>query len=137
MLNLLATIGVAVTALGALAFVINLVRSLRKGEMAGRDPWGAATLEWGTRSPPPAYNFAALPVVVSRHPLWSPAGDGPTHVTGLSTKTREGLVTTVLDAVPDTRYVYPSPGIWPSLPRCRSEAGCCGRSTRCKARCGE
>jgi hypothetical protein len=34
-------------------------------------------------------------------------------VTGLSTKTREGLVTTVLDAIPDVRYVYPSPGIWP------------------------
>jgi len=34
-------------------------------------------------------------------------------VTGLSTRAREGLVTTVLDAVPDVRYVYPSPSRWP------------------------
>jgi cytochrome c oxidase subunit 1 len=34
-------------------------------------------------------------------------------VSGLSTKTREGLVTTLLDAEPDVRYSYPSPGIWP------------------------
>ena len=57
--------------------------------------------------------IAAPPVVASREPLWSRDTQGPTHVTGLSTQTREGLVTTVLDAVPDVRYVYPSPGIWP------------------------
>lgn len=32
---------------------------------------------------------------------------------GLSTRMREGLVTTVLDAIPDVRYIYPSPTIWP------------------------
>jgi cytochrome c oxidase subunit 1 len=54
-------------------------------------------------------------VVSSREPLWSQPSDGPTRVSGLSTQTREGLVTTVLDAVPDVRYVYPSPGIWPVI----------------------
>jgi cytochrome c oxidase subunit 1 len=44
--------------------------------------------------------------------LWSPPGEGPTHVSGLSTRIREGLVTTVLDALPDTRYAYPAPAIW-------------------------
>jgi cytochrome c oxidase subunit 1 len=98
-----------------LLFVIDVVRSLRKGEPAGDNPWGAPTLEWSTPSPPPPYNFAALPVVASREPLWSRETQGPTHVSGLSTQTREGLVTTVLDAVPDVRYVYPSPGVWPVI----------------------
>ena len=37
---------------------------------AGSDPWDAWTLEWSTTSPPPPYNFAQIPVVQSRRPLW-------------------------------------------------------------------
>ena len=49
---------------------INIVRSARKGELAGNDPWDAWTLEWSTSSPPPDYNFATTPTVRSRRPLW-------------------------------------------------------------------
>ena len=112
-LNFIATIGQTIVDLAMLLFVINVVRSLIVGERAGDNPWRAGTLEWSTTSPPPPFNFLALPVVASREPLWSPASDGPTHVSGLSAQTREGLVTTVLDALPDVRYAYPSPAIWP------------------------
>jgi cytochrome c oxidase subunit 1 len=112
-LNLVATIGAVVIALSMLLFVVNCVRSLAQGATSPDNPWGASTLEWATRSPPPAFNFVALPVVASREPLWAREADEPTHVSGLSTQVREGLVTTVLDALPDVRYSYPDPTVWP------------------------
>jgi cytochrome c oxidase subunit 1 len=68
--NLIVTIGVVFQAAGLLVFLVNLVRSYRSGPIAGSDPWDAWTLEWSTSSPPPEYNFAVLPVVKSRRPLW-------------------------------------------------------------------
>jgi cytochrome c oxidase subunit 1 len=68
--NLIVTIGVAFQAAGVLVLVFNLLWSYFRGEVAGNDPWDAWTLEWSTSSPPPDYNFARIPVVKSRRPLW-------------------------------------------------------------------
>jgi cytochrome c oxidase subunit 1 len=112
-LEFVSWIGAMIDDLGMFVFIFNIVRAFGKGERAPHNPWAAGTLEWATRSPPAPYNFVRLPVVDSLEPLWSPPADGPRHVTGLSTKQREGLVTTVLDALPDVRYSYPEPSIWP------------------------
>src|SRR2546422_2089136 len=70
-----------IQALAVLIFVVNVVYSLRRGAPAGDNPWEAWTLEWATTSPPPAYNFAALPPITSRPPPWDVAHpdepDGP------------------------------------------------------------
>ncbi|HYY79357.1 MAG TPA: cytochrome c oxidase subunit I [Actinomycetes bacterium] len=68
--NLASTAGAYVVAVGILATVVNFLRSLRRGEPAGDDPWGGDSLEWATSSPPPPYNFAAIPEVHSAYPLW-------------------------------------------------------------------
>jgi cytochrome c oxidase subunit I len=68
--NLICTIGAVVQGIAILVFVANLVWSRFKGPIAGNDPWDAWTLEWSTSSPPPDYNYATIPVVRSRRPLW-------------------------------------------------------------------
>ena len=68
--NVIVSIGVIFQALAVLIWVFNVIKSYFKGRIAGSDPWDAWTLEWSTTSPPPDYNFAELPVVRSRRPLW-------------------------------------------------------------------
>ena len=111
-LNLVAGIGALTMAASVIVFLVNLARSRRHGAPAGDNPWDAPSLEWATSSPPPSYNFHLVPAVQSRTPLWKRAPDAPV-VTGLRTDMREILVTTMLDAEPDSRMLLPEPTIWP------------------------
>jgi len=113
-LQFVSWVGAMIDDVGMFVFILNIAYALWRGRKAPDDPWGAGTLEWATSSPPAPYNFVRLPIVASREPLWSPPADGPRQVIGLSTRHREGLVTTVLDALPDVRYGYPEPSIWPT-----------------------
>jgi cytochrome c oxidase subunit 1 len=113
-LNMLATIGAFVMGVGVLVFVSNVFYSLKLGKIAGDDPWGADTLEWSTSSPPPSYNYQNLPVVTGRHAVWEPTR-GAMVVTGLHTRIREVLCTTIHDASPGHRYALNGPSIFPFL----------------------
>ncbi|HEY6066829.1 MAG TPA: cytochrome c oxidase subunit I [Thermoanaerobaculia bacterium] len=113
-LNLLSTIGAFLIGIAVAIFLFNVARSLRRGRKASENPWGAPTLEWATASPPPSYNFEAIPVVASRSPLWEEDGI-PAVVTGLRSDKREILVTHPLDAVPSHKEEIPGPSGLPFL----------------------
>src|SRR4029077_18937533 len=67
--NMISTVGSFVLAAGVVATIVNVVRSLKSGVIAGPDPWKANTLEWFVSSPPPANNFDVVPQVRSAEPM--------------------------------------------------------------------
>ena len=69
-MNLVSTIGAFGIAVSVAVFIANYFVSKSRGETAGNDPWGGGSLEWAIPSPPPVYNFASIPTVHSRDPLW-------------------------------------------------------------------
>jgi cytochrome c oxidase subunit 1/cytochrome c oxidase subunit I+III len=69
-LNMASTVGAFILAVSVVVFAVNMAVSLRRGKVAGDNPWDAWTLEWGTTSPPVAHNFDRVPPVRGRRPLW-------------------------------------------------------------------
>ncbi len=96
-LNVVISIGGFLTGVGALIFVWNVIRSLKKGEIAGNNPWDSHTLEWATTSPPAEYNFAELPEVRTREPLW------------------DGVSSVDVAGPAKSPIPLPSPSFWPIL----------------------
>ncbi len=62
-LNIVSTIGSWILLLGLIMMLANLIKGMRKGEPAPRNPWKGLTLEWQTSSPPILENFETEPVV--------------------------------------------------------------------------
>jgi cytochrome c oxidase subunit I len=69
-LNLVETIGAFIIATSVLIMFVNMIYSTRRGQIAGNDPWDGRSLEWSIPSPPPAYNFAEIPVIEARDDFW-------------------------------------------------------------------
>jgi cytochrome c oxidase subunit 1 len=111
-LNLVATSGVMFMTAGLLVFLWNFFRSMKLGEICGDNPWKAGSLEWGTASPPPVYNFEYLPTVNGREALWEALPNQPV-VTGIRDDIPEVLVTHGLDAEPDYLEESADESIWP------------------------
>jgi cytochrome c oxidase subunit 1 len=62
-LNVLSSAGATVLGVGYIIPIIYLLWSLKYGEPAGKNPWGAAGLEWQIESPPTTHNFDVIPTV--------------------------------------------------------------------------
>ena len=62
-LNVMSSAGATILGLGYLIPGIYFIWSMRYGERAGNNPWGAYGLEWQIPSPPPTQNFEEKPVV--------------------------------------------------------------------------
>jgi cytochrome c oxidase subunit I+III len=118
--NLVTTGGAFLFAVGVLLFLINVFKSLRSGAPSGPNPWGAATLEWSTPSPPPPYNFVVIPYVGSRHPLWEQrlkegSDESSLREGMLLDHGRETVGTTPFDGDPDIILRMPGDSLAPFL----------------------
>jgi cytochrome c oxidase subunit I len=117
--NLITTVGAYVFAVGVGLFLVDFFRSLRHGPLAGNNPWDGSTLEWSVSSPPPSYNFAVLPTVRSRYPLWedrlgeAPRGGGA--AVPVLDDGRETFGTSALDSDPEEVLRMPDDSLWPVL----------------------
>jgi cytochrome c oxidase subunit 1 len=60
-LNLAISTFAIIFGLSQLILVWNIIRSVKKGEKVGNDPWGGWSLEWAVTSPPPTPSFAVEP----------------------------------------------------------------------------
>jgi cytochrome o ubiquinol oxidase subunit 1 len=78
---IVAGVGALVILCGIIATIAQLIVSIRTREsrrdLTG-DPWNGRTLEWSTESPPPTYNFAALPRVEALDAFWDMKRRGAT-----------------------------------------------------------
>jgi cytochrome c oxidase subunit 1/cytochrome c oxidase subunit I+III len=88
-LNLLISISAVIFGIGTGITLINWIYSMVKGTPAPPDPWHGDTLEWATASPPPEYNFAQIPAISSRHPLWE--GGAPPALPGTAADGNESV----------------------------------------------
>ncbi|MBE9100841.1 cytochrome c oxidase subunit I [Vacuolonema iberomarrocanum] len=86
-INQICTVGAYLLAISVVPFIINLLWSWKRGDVAGDNPWNALTLEWTTNSPPIIENWEVLPVL--RH--------GP-YEYGMNGQSSEGAIETPEDA---------------------------------------
>lgn len=116
--NMVTSIGSFVFATGILIFLVNVFISLKRGAPAAQNPWDAPTLEWSVPSPPPAYNFAVIPFIASRHPLWEDRLNEGAERSSLDQgyllmEGRETIGTTPLKAIPDIILKMPDDSYTP------------------------
>lgn len=72
LLNVLSSAGASVLAIGYILPLFYLFWSLRRGPLAGANPWQAKGLEWTIPSPPPPHNFESIPVVTEEAYAYDP-----------------------------------------------------------------
>jgi cytochrome o ubiquinol oxidase subunit 1 len=71
---LVAGLGALIILCGIALQIAQLTISIRSRERRREptgDPWDGRSLEWATPSPPPVFNFAALPVVADEESYWN------------------------------------------------------------------
>ena len=106
-LNLVSTAAGFVLAVGMVAVLLDVAMSFRHGPRARRNPWRAGTLEWALEHPVPNFNFASVPRVQGRDPLWADPllAEASARPGGLLGDARHGvrelLGTSLLDARPE------------------------------------
>jgi cytochrome c oxidase subunit 1 len=64
--HVLSTAGASILGVGYVMPLIYFIWSIKRGRIAGANPWRATGLEWQTSSPPPKHNFDKTPIVTDK-----------------------------------------------------------------------
>ncbi|HAR51452.1 MAG TPA: cytochrome ubiquinol oxidase subunit I, partial [Roseovarius nubinhibens] len=113
-INLIASVSSFVMAIGFALIAIDVIVSVLASVRGSRDPWGGSTLDWAMPTPPAAYNFASLPEVSARDPLWAdpdlPAkiARGEGYLGDWARDRRETLTVEVTTGAPRYVVVFPA-----------------------------
>ena len=113
-INLISSIGGFITAIGFALVVIDITINALVAARGRRNQWQAGTLEWAVPTPVPAYNFASLPVVRGREPLYDdPAlalqiARGEGYLGTPRDGRRETLAVDVTSGRPEQVVIFPS-----------------------------
>jgi len=78
-LHVMSSAGASILGVGYLIPMAYFLWSLRRGRVAGPDPWAAKGLEWTIPSPPPTHNFVETPVVTEEAYAYAPPGEPGTQ----------------------------------------------------------
>jgi cytochrome c oxidase subunit I+III len=119
LINLIASVSGFVMAIGFALVLVDVVVNAIVAIRGSRDPWGAGTLEWAMPTPSAAYNFASLPQVSSRDPLYDtpdlPAqlARGEGYLGDPARNRRETLAIDVASAEPRHIVVFPGNTLLP------------------------
>jgi cytochrome c oxidase subunit I+III len=113
-INLIASVSSFVMAIGFALVLIDVVVNATFSVRGRRNPWKAGTLEWAMPAPPAAYNFASIPQVDARDPVYEvpdlavriARGEG--YLGDATRNRRETLSVEVATGAP--RYVTVFPG---------------------------
>lgn len=73
--HVLSTAGASILGVGYALPLFYFLWSLKRGRIAGPNPWRATGLEWQTESPPPKHNFKETPIVTGPPYQYSPEED--------------------------------------------------------------
>lgn len=73
--HVLSTAGASILGVAYVMPLVYFLWSLKRGRVAGPNPWRATGLEWRTPSPPPKHNFETTPVVTEKPYAYSPEQD--------------------------------------------------------------
>ena len=120
-LNLASSIGSFILSIGFAAFFLDLIVRLRAGRSSQRNPWQAGSLEWALDHPPEAFNFAALPEVSSREPVWDQDDlqrqirEGEGYLPGAPHDQQQTLGVHPVSGRPDQILILPRPSYLPLL----------------------
>lgn len=118
-LNLLSSIGGFLMTMGFALVLLDIILQFRFGRRGARNPWKARTLEWAMPTPPPPYNFAAIPQIDTRaddldvRPLGRALAAGQGYLGFPRDDRQETLGVDMMTGEPDQVIVLPQRSLLP------------------------